>query len=75
MNKFIGGSFDGQDFPVEEYETSVFYAVNIGNNTKEEYLKNEIERNGRVYTFWILKELNNNLAEKQIDTLINNTSF
>ncbi len=67
MEKFIGGSQDGFDFPVENFERDVFYAGNIDTHLKEEYLRTKVEKNGLIYTFWVLKDFEAELLKNKID--------
>lgn len=53
MNIFIGGPFDGQHFQNENYTGNEFKVSDLNSYISTVYQRNEIEKNGLKYTFWI----------------------
>ncbi|ENW05162.1 hypothetical protein [Acinetobacter beijerinckii] len=74
MNIFIGGPFDGQHFQNENYTSNEFKVSDLNLYKSTIYLRNEIEKNGLKYTFWIPEQAEKEYAFSRMSDILRNKS-
>lgn len=72
MNIFIDGPFDGQNFHTENYTGNQFKVSDLNTYTSILYLKNEVEKNGLKYTFWIPESTDQEYANSRVQDILKN---
>lgn len=70
MNKFIGGSQNGQDFPLDsdKYQGITFKAGDIKKNESTTYRRHELDE----HTFWVDEALSDEDVQVRIKKLLEN---